>query len=268
LPRVDIGPIALNVEERGTGPAFIFIPGLAGLLNAWEYQIAEFSQRYRCIAFDHRGAGDSDKPAFGYTTEVIANDVIGLMDTLGIERAHMAGTSTGGCVLQNLAIDHPGRLRCAIFSNTWVKADEYITRVQSTRKRIALAYGPDEYVKVSSLFTSGSMQFRYDLDKVIAFEQRSLQTVADVRILAQRLDMTLTHDRSADLSRIAAPSLVVGTRDDATVPFYQSEDLHRAIPGSRLAIIEEGGHYSYRRHPPEWNRVMDAFLREAEAGGA
>jgi aminoacrylate hydrolase len=264
LPRIDIGPITLNVEERGTGPAFVFIPGLAGLLNAWEYQIAELYRRYRCITFDHRGAGESDKPAFGYSTEVIARDVIGLMDTLGIERAHMAGTSTGGCVLQNLAIDHPGRVRSAIFSNTWVKADEYITRVQSTRKRIALAYGPDEYVKVSSLFTSGPMQFRYDLDKVMAFEQRSLQTVAEVGILAQRLDMTLTHDRSADLSRIAVPSLIVGTRDDATVPFYQSEDLHRAIPASRLAIVEEGGHYSYRRHPVEWNRIMDAFLREAE----
>jgi len=108
LARIDIGPLTLNVEERGAGPAFIFIPGLQGLLDAWEYQVSEFSQRYRCVTFDHRGAGDSDKPASGYTTEMIAHDVIGLMDTLGIERAHIAGTSTGGCVLQNLAIDHPG----------------------------------------------------------------------------------------------------------------------------------------------------------------
>jgi aminoacrylate hydrolase len=268
LPRINIGPITLNVEERGSGPAFIFIPGLAGLLNAWEYQIAELSRRYRCITFDHRGTGDSDKPAFGYSTEVVARDVIDLMNTLGIDRAHMAGTSTGGCVLQNLAIDHPGRVRCCVFSNTWVKADEYITRVQATRKRIALAYGPEEYVKVSSLFTNGPMQFRYDLDKVMALEQRSLQTVADVAVLAQRLEMTLTHDRSLDLATIANPSLIVGTRDDATVPFYQSEDLHRAIAGSRLVIIEEGGHYSYRRHWQQWNRMMDAFLREAEATGA
>jgi aminoacrylate hydrolase len=268
VARVNIGSITLNVEERGTGPALILIPGLAGLLNAWEYQIAQLSPRYRCITFDHRGAGDSDKPAYGYSTEVIARDVIDLMDTLGIERAHIAGTSTGGCVLQNIAIDHPGRVRSCIFSNTWVKADEYITRVQMTRKRIALAYGPEEYVKISSLFTNGAMQFRYDLDKVMAMESRSMQTVADVGILAQRLDMTLAHDRSADLGAIASPSLVVGTRDDATVPFYQSEDLHRGIPGSRLVIIEEGGHYSYRRHWQEWSRTMDAFLRDVEAGGA
>src|SRR5262245_28897563 len=101
----------------------------------------------------------------------------------------------------------------------------------------------------------------------MALETRSLQTVAPVEILAQRLDMTLSHDRSTELGTIASPALIVGTRDDATVPFYQSEDLHRAVPGSRLVIIEEGGHYSYRRHWQEWSLIMDTFLRDAEAGG-
>jgi aminoacrylate hydrolase len=265
MARIDIGGIVLNVEERGSGPAFVFIPGLVGLLTAWDFQIAEFSKRYRCIAFDHRGTGDSDKPKDAYSTQAIARDVVALMDTLGIDRAHVAGTSTGGCILQNLAIDYPERLRCCIFSNTWVKADEYIVRVQTTRKRIALSYGPEEYVKVSSLFTSGAMQFRYDLDKIVEIETRALRTVAPVEVLAGRLDMTLAHDRSADLHRIRNPSLVIGTRDDATVPFYQSEDLHRAIPGSRLVIVEEGGHYSYRRHWQEWNPMVAAFLREHEA---
>jgi len=264
MPRINIGELSLNVEERGSGPAFIFVPGLVGLLDAWEFQMAEFSRSYRCISFDHRGAGDSDKPADAYSTEAIARDVIALMDTLGIDQAHVAGTSTGGCVLQNLAIDHPERLRGCIFSNTWVKADEYITRVQMTRKRIALAYGPEEYVKLSSLFTSGAMQFRYNLDRVMELERRALATVAPVEVLAGRLDMTLNHDRTAELHRIRNPSLIIGTRDDATVPAYQSEDLHAAIAGSKLVIVEEGGHYSYRRHWQQWNRIVWPFLRELD----
>ena len=84
--------------------------------------MVEFSERYRCISFDHRGAGDSDKPKDAYATELIARDTIALMDALGIDKAHVAGTSTGGCVLQNLAIDYPDRLSACIFSNTWVKA--------------------------------------------------------------------------------------------------------------------------------------------------
>ena len=272
MPRIDIGEITLNVEQRGTGPVFIFIPGLVGLLDAWGFQIEHFAKRFRCISFDHRGSGDSDKPSqpadnqtagdTSYSTGVIARDVIALMDTLGIDKAHIAGTSTGGCVLQNLAIDTPDRLGVCVFSNTWVKADEYIKRVQMTRKRIALTYGAEEYVKVSSLFTNGAMQFRYDLDKVMELEARALKTVAPVEVLACRLDMTMAHDRGADLHRIANPSLIVGTRDDATVPFYQSEDLHRGITGSKLVIVEEGGHYSYRRHARAWNAIVDTFLAE------
>ncbi len=262
MPRINIGDISLNVEERGRGAAFIFIPGLVGLLNAWDFQIEHFSKRFRCIAFDHRGTGDSDKPVDSYSTRIIADDVIALMDKLGIEKANVAGTSTGGCVLQCLAIDYPDRLGFCVFSNTWVRADEYINRVQMTRKRIALSYGPEEYVKVSSLFTSGAMQFRHDLEKVLALEARALQTVAPVEVLAGRLDMTLAHDRTNELHRIRNPSLIVGTRDDATVPFYQSEDLHNAIPGSKLVIVEEGGHYSYRRHWEQWNGIVDAFLAE------
>lgn len=265
MPRIKAGELTLNYEERGSGPAFLFIPGLVGLLNAWEFQMAEFSKRYRCIAFDHRGAGDSDKPKDGYSTQALARDAIGLLDALGIDKAHIAGTSTGGCVLQNIAIDHPDRLRCAIFSNTWIKADEYINRVQMTRKRIALSYGPEEYVKVSSLFTNGSAQFRYDLEKVMELERRALKTVAPVEILAARLDMTMAHDRVSELGTIKAPSLIVGTIDDATVPSYQSEDLHKAIPNSKLVIVEEGGHYSYRRHWQEWNPIVDQFLKDNEA---
>ncbi len=265
MARINVGHITLNVEEAGEGPAFIFIPGLVGLLNAWQYQVEEFSQRYRCISLDHRGAGDSDRPPLDqYSTEAIAGDVIALMDTLGIEKAHVAGTSTGGAILQNLAIDHPQRLRCCIFSNTWTKADEYVRRVQTARKQIALAEGQEAYVKVSSLFTNGAMQFRYNLDRVMEIERRSLETIAPPEILAARLDMTMAHDRLDELHKISNPSLIIGTRDDATVPFYFSEDLHAAIEGSRLILVEEGGHYSYRRHSDEWNALVKPFLEEWE----
>jgi len=264
MPRIDVGHITLNYEERGQGKAVLFIPGLVGLLDAWEFQVAELSNRYRCISFDHRGAGDSDKPKDSYSILAIARDALALLDKLGIAKAHGAGTSPGGCVLQNLPIDHPYRLGCCIFSNTWVKADEYIKRVQTARKQIALSYGPEEYVKVSSLFTNGAMQFRHNLDKVMELERRAMKTVAPAEVLAGRLDMTLSHDRSGDLHRIRAPSLVIGTRDDATVPVYQSEDLHKAIAGSKFVVVEEGGHYSYRRHWQEWNNIVAPFLREHE----
>ena len=94
--------------------------------------------------------------------------------------------------------------------------------------------------------------------------RRALETVAPVDILAARIDMTLAHDRRDELGRIRAPSLVIGTRDDATVPYYFAEDLAKAIPGARPVILDEGGHYSYRRHAEIWNRLALDFLQEAD----
>lgn len=267
MSRIDIGGITLNVAELGDGPPLIFIPGLVGLHEAWKFQLAHFSGHYRCVTFDHRGTGGSDKPSGpgAYSTAVIAGDVIALMDRLGIEATHVVGTSTGGCILQNLAIDHPRRLRGCVFSNSWTAADEFVNRLQLTRKRIAESYGAAEYVRLSSMFTHGAAQFRENLDKVMALEKLALETVAPVEILTARIDMTLEHDRRDELSRIDRPSLVISTADDATVPCYFADDLAAAIPGARKVIFEEGGHYSYRRHPEKWNAIVEQFLRDCDA---
>ncbi|MFC1665982.1 alpha/beta fold hydrolase [Pseudomonadota bacterium] len=266
MSRIDTGRLTLNYADVGVGPAIIFIPGLVGLYDAWSFQLEHFSKQYRCVTFDHRGTGESDKPTGpnAYSTHAIAEDVIALMNTLDIEKAHIAGTSTGGCILQNLALDHSDRVRACIFNNTWVTADEFITRVAITRKRIAESYGPEEYVKVSSMFTSGAGQFRNNLPAVMELERRALETVGSVEVLTARIDMMLAHDRSDELSHINQPSLVVGTIDDATIPYYFAEDLKAAIPNAELSLFEDGGHYSYRRHPKKWNTMVEAFLKTAE----
>ncbi len=58
--------------------------------------------------------------------------------------------------------------------------------------------------------------------------------------------------------------MVIGTVDDATIPYYFAEDLSAAIPGARMMLFDDGGHYSYRRHPEKWNTAIEAFLAEAE----
>jgi aminoacrylate hydrolase len=266
MPRIDLGHIALNVDDLGDGPAFIFIPGLVSLYDAWSSQLEQFSKSYRCVTFDHRGTGESDKPTGpgAYSTQDIADDVIALMDTLRIDKAHIAGTSTGGCILQNLALDHLERVRACTFNNTWVTADEFISRVALTRKRMAESCGPEEYVKVSSMFSSGADQSRYNLDAVMELERRALETVGPVEILTARLDMMLAHDRSDEIASIDKPSFIIGKVDDATIPYYFAEDLHAAIPGSQMTLFEGGGHYSYRRHPEEWNKTIEDFLKTAE----
>ena len=268
MPRINIGTITLNYAVEGTGEALLFIPGLIGLHSAWDYQIAHFSKSHLCISFDHRGAGRSDKPVGreNYSTGLVAQDVVGLLDALGVEKVTAVGTSTGGCVVQNLALDHPDRLERCIFCNTWTKADIYIHRLQTLRKWIAQSHGADAYVEFSSILTNGAMQFRYDLDRVLDLESRAKETIGSIEVIAARVDMTLTHDRLAELGRIDHPSLVIGTKDDVTVPAYFAEDIHAAIRESRLVILPDGGHYSYRRYPEQWNAIVGEFLADTRQG--
>ena len=77
--------------------------------------------------------------------------------------------------------------------------------------------------------------------------------------------MMLAHNRSDEIGRIDKPSLIIGTVDDATIPYYFAEDLHAAIADSEMMTFDDGGHYSYRRHPDTWNSSVGAFLTKAEA---
>jgi len=114
------------------------------------------------------------------------------------------------------------------------------------------------------MFTSGADQFRNNFDAVMELERRALETVGDVEILTARLDMMMAHNRSEEVATIDKPSLIIGTVDDATIPYYFAEDLNAAIPGSEVFTFQDGGHYSYRRHPEQWNTTVQAFLKRAE----
>lgn len=262
MPRVDIDSIALNYDDTGEGEAILFVPGLIGLVKTWEFQIAHFSKRYRCVSFDQRGSGDSDRPAGAenYSIKLLAEDVIGLLDALNIDRAHMVGTASGGCVVQNLAIDYPERLKSCVFANTWTTADLYFRRLQTYRKWIAQEHGTDAYIEFSSLINSGPHQFRYDFEKVMALEEYQKKAAASLDILTARIDMTIDHDRRNELKNIDQPTLIIGTVDDATAPAYFAMDLHKAIKGSQIHIFNEGGHHCYRRRANDWNAVVGKFL--------
>jgi len=262
MTRIKAGDLFLNYTDSGEGDTFMFIPGLTGILNAWDFQIPHFSKKYRCISFDHRGTGESDKPTNAYSTDLIAKDAIALMDTLGIEKAYVAGTSTGGCILQNLALDYPERIKACIFSNTWTKADEYMTRLQTSRKQIAQSYGKEEYIKFSSLWTAGWTQFKNMYENLLELEEKQKETIGSIEVITSRLDMTLSHDRSSELHLINKPSLIIAAKDDALTPPYFAQDLQSKINNSKLVVLEKGGHYSYRSSQREWNQAVELFLED------
>ena len=260
MPRIQAGEVYLNYIDSGDGEVLLFVPGLIGLAKVWEFQFPVFSKRYRCLSFDHRGSGESEKTEDGYNTAQIAADVVGLLDALEIGQAHVVGASTGGCILQNLCLDYSDRVKNAVFTNTWTKADEYMRRLQNTRRQILHSYGPDAYVEASSLWTGGPTMFRNNFERMVELEQVQKKTISDSDILTARIDMTLQHDRLKEIANISHRALIIGAKDDPLTPPYFAEDLHELIPYSMLTLLEYGGHNSYRRNSEAWNKEVDHFL--------
>ena len=115
MPTANIGNIEVYYEEHGQGSPLVMILGLGQNIATWRFQVPELSQHVRLIVFDNRDSGKSSRCKTQYTTESMARDALGLMDHLGIDRAHILGTSMGGMIAQHVALMAPERLNSLIF---------------------------------------------------------------------------------------------------------------------------------------------------------
>ncbi|HYR96314.1 MAG TPA: alpha/beta hydrolase [Candidatus Binatus sp.] len=126
-----VDSIDLYYEEHGSGDPLLLIMGLAADSTAWMFQVPDFAKRYRTIVFDNRGVGRSSKPPGPYTIHQMADDAAALLETLGVQRAHVVGVSMGGMIAQELALRHPARVRGLVLSCTYPEPDAQAERERS-----------------------------------------------------------------------------------------------------------------------------------------
>lgn len=260
MPRISIGDCHLYHERHGAGFPVLFITGLGGYGAYWRDQIPAFSKGFEAIVHDHRGVGKSDHTHIKFTVERLAQDVIGLMDALGLEKAHVVGHSTGGAIAQILAIEHPERLASIVIAASWTKADAYFRRLFHMRKEILSRLGPASYLQANTLFLYPSAYIARNNEKLRQQEAQGLATFSPPEIIMSRIDAILAFDRTAELSRIRTPTLIVAAQDDAVTPAYFSEELARLIPGAEVKFFPQGGHCFTQVMPREFNQAVLPFL--------
>ena len=118
MPTAKIGDIQIYYEDYGQGPPLIMILGLGQDIATWNFQISELSKHLRLIVFDNRDSGKSSRSSQNYITQIMAQDILGLMDHLGINRTHLLGTSLGGMIAQQVALMAPERVNSLILAST------------------------------------------------------------------------------------------------------------------------------------------------------
>src|SRR5215470_7341305 len=95
MPKVQVNGLTMNYNQEGSGEPLILIPYLAADYACYAFQVAEYAKHFTCISVDLRGAGETDKPAGTYSTELFADDIAAFIQALGIQQAHVAGLSLG-----------------------------------------------------------------------------------------------------------------------------------------------------------------------------
>ena len=260
MPRAKVGDIEIAYERHGEGPAVMLVSGLGGVGSYWNPQIEAFSRSFTVITHDHRGTGLSTRFEGEYSADMLAADALGLMDALGIERAHFVGHSTGGAIGQTLAIEHPARVRSMVQYASWTKADGHFRLCFFVRRSLLRDSGALAYIKATPLFLMPNWWIR---DNEEMLEQVALDTLGSfpsVEIADARIDAVLAFDRTKQLGEIRTPTLVLCARDDILTPPYYSEELARRIPNAELVMLEKGGHACSQTTPAEFNEAVLPFL--------
>jgi len=266
MPKRKVGDIKIYYEFHGNGEPLVLIRGLGGSAAMWFRQIPELAKCYRVIALDNRGSGRSDKPDIPYTIEMMAGDVMGLLDAIGIEKAHIYGFAMGGMIAQSFALSYPDRmlglvLACtscggerAIMPNTEALAALYDIkrRAQSSPEEISRK-------EIPFCFTKDFIDNNPEIIK--QYISLEVKHWTPFHSYMRQLEAVMTHDTYARLHKITSPALVIAAALDRAQPLANSVILAAKIPNAELAIIQKAGHDITVERVQETNRTIINFLR-------
>lgn len=267
MPYQRINNAEFYYELHGYGPALVLLHGLQGDTSHFAPMIPRLAEHFRVLAFDQRGSGWSDKPDHDYSIPMYADDTAALMESLGIERAHVVGMSMGGMIAQEFALRHPGRLRGLVLGCT-TPGGPHAAKLESGARENTYERAPlaaEERARrlaeagLSETFLRRNPQALKDL--IEARRQRPL----DVDALERRMAAIDAHDTYDHLDSIQAPTLVITGRPDKIVNTDNSRILAERIPDARLEVLEPAGHLFWLERPQATlDRIVDFLQRCSE----
>lgn len=266
MPTLPIGDADLYYEAQGAGAPLLLVPGLSGVATFWAPQAPGLARDFRVVVHDHRGTGRSTHSRIRYSVEQMADDVLRLMDALGIASTHFVGHSTGGAIGQILAQDHPDRLRSLVLSASWAGPDAYFRRCFESRREVLERLGVEAYLRASALFTLPPAWISAHDEALAAQHRQQAAAAAPVEVTASRIDAIVRFDRRKRLHEVRTPTLVVVAADDALTPVSYSRELADGIPGAKLVVLEQGGHSAPVVAADAWAAAVGAFLRAQRSG--
>jgi 3-oxoadipate enol-lactonase len=252
--------VPLNHRIIGPDDAPVLLLGgsLGTNLSMWQPQIDALSTRFRLVAFDHRGHGDSPVPPTPYTIADLGADVVALMDHLGVEHASYAGLSIGGMVGIWLGASASERLDRLVLMCTSAYApppSRWLDRAVAVRSAGTTAVIADAVV--SGWFTPEWAQAH---PEVVA-AHRAMIVATDPEGYSGCCEALSAMDLRDDLPSVAVPTLVIGARQDLALPTEHQQLIADAVPGARLELVDDAAHIASAQQSETVNRLIEEHLR-------
>jgi len=246
VPKVRVNGIQMNYEVNGDGFPLVMIMGLGANLDWWDPRmIRGLSKNFKTIMLDNRGAGRTEVSDKNYTSRLFADDTVGLMDALGISRAHVLGISMGGMIAQELAINYPEKVEKLVLCSTACGGKETVWPSQETLEsnmRAGGAASPDESARmfVSICLTKEFMDKNPDF--VESMTKRILKAPISPEAFQRQTSAVMAFSSFDRLSGIKARTLVLCGKRDVLIPPENGSILAKAIPSAKLVLLERSAH--------------------------
>lgn len=252
--------ITINYELDGPddAPVLVFSNSLATSLAMWNDQVAALKDRFRILRYDNRGHGATPVTDGPYTIGLLAEDLLGLLDVLAIEKVSYCGLSKGGMVGQWLGINASHRLNKLVVSNT----ASYFPNKEMWRDRIDMATNDGipaiAEASISRWFTPGYLE-RADTKPTVDFVRAFIHETTKDGYLASSVAIR-DMDFRDELKQIDVPTMVIiGEKDPATIPEY-GELIAASIPGARTFVVPDAAHLSNIEQPDIYTKALVDFL--------
>jgi 3-oxoadipate enol-lactonase len=254
MAKVRVGLLDIAFHEKGSGKTIVFLHGVGSDISVWKRQLDYFSKKWRAVAIEYPGYGESDLPAKGLSRKELGHSLFGAMDGLGIVEAHIVGLSMGGVMALEMVRQQPGRVRSLTLANTFARHPNAMTILEGLHQ--------DTSTMTMFEFAKGRVDLILAPDATEALKQEVIETMAgiDKRTYYWSTTAVWTADYRKDLPHIHRPALIVIGEHDQLTPIALSEELAREIPGSKLQVIPKAGHLSNLDNPDFFNRIVSEFI--------
>lgn len=264
MPRIKANDITINYDQQGSGEPLILIPYLTADSACYAFQVAEYAKHFTCISVDPRGAGETDKPAGAYSTELMADDVNAFMHALGVDRAHISGLSLGAAVGMWLAVKHPERVKSLSIHSGWTRTDLFLKTVIESWQVMAKALGSVTETIIKGIFpwcfTPELYASKSDyLQSLAAFVRSRPEQPVDAFI--RQTEAVNAHDVESQLASIKAPTQITFGRHDMLTSTRFAERMQSNIEGAELIVFEGASHAPIYEKVEEFNQKTLEFLQ-------